>query len=119
MRVLDLLSQAGIQIIASSVADTQDYGIYRVLCDDPQKAYDILRESAINVQLSDVIAISIDDSPGSAARAVKALSDAGVGIRYLYSFLWKGRGVLAFRADSGDRACEVISTAGITCLTSF
>ena len=38
IRVLDLLSQANIQIIASAVADTKDYGIYRVLCNEPAKA---------------------------------------------------------------------------------
>ena len=42
IRVLDLLSQAGIQIIASTVADTKDYGIYRVLCNEPAKAYLIM-----------------------------------------------------------------------------
>ena len=49
IQVLELLSQAGIQIIASTVADTMDYGIYRVLCDKPTDAYLLLREHGINV----------------------------------------------------------------------
>ena len=117
IRVLDLLSQAGIQIIASTVADTQDYGIYRVLCNDPARAYIILREAAINVQLSDVFAISIDDEPGRAAQVVKALSEAGISILYLYSFLWKGRGVLTFRADPAEKATEVIMLKKLKFLT--
>ncbi|MCF0193416.1 MAG: amino acid-binding protein [Prevotella sp.] len=117
IRVLDLLSQAGIQIIASTVADTKDYGIYRVLCNAPAKAYLILKEAGINVQLADVFAISIDDEPGRAAQAVKALSDAGVSILYLYSFLWKGKGVLAFRADAAEKTKEVIMLKKMTFLT--
>ena len=87
IRVLDLLSKANIQIIASTIADTKDYGIYRVLCDQPTQAYLLLRENGINVQLADVFALSIDDTPGQAAEAVRLLSSEGVGILYMYSFL--------------------------------
>ena len=117
IRVLDLLSQANIQIIASTVADTKDYGIYRVLCSNPAQAYVILREAGINVQLSDVFALSIDDQPGRAAEAVKKISDAGVSILYLYSFLWKGKGVLVFRADQSEKAKETIMLGKMAFMT--
>ena len=117
IKVLDLLSKAGIQIIASTVADTKDYGIYRILCNDPAQAYLILKEASINVQLSDVIALSIDDKPGRAAEAVKKISDTGVSILYLYSFLWKGKGVLVFRADPSEKAKETIMLNKMTFMT--
>ena len=62
IKVLDTLSKANIQIIASTVADTKDYGIYRVLCNNPVQAYMLLKDEGINVQLTDVFAISIDDT---------------------------------------------------------
>lgn len=117
IRVLNMLSKAGIQIIASTLADTKDYGIYRVLCDNPTQAYLLLKEAGINVQLSDVIALSIDDTPGCAAQAISKISDAGVGILYLYSFLWKGKGVLVFRTDNTEKANEVIMLNKMTFLT--
>lgn len=117
IKVLDLLSKAGIQIIASTVADTKDYGIYRVLCNEPAQAYLLLKETGLNVQLSDVFALSIDDEPGRAAAAVKSISDAGVSILYLYSFLWKGKGVLVFRTDQSEKAKEVIMLDKLTFLT--
>lgn len=117
IKVLDLLSKAGIQIIASTVADTKDYGIYRVLCNAPAQAYLLLKETGLNVQLSDVFALSIDDEPGRAAAAVKSISDAGVSILYLYSFLWKGKGVLVFRTDQSEKAKEVIMLDKLTFLT--
>ena len=71
----------------------------------------------MNVQLSDVFALSIDDVPGRAATAVKSISDAGVSILYLYSFLWKGKGVLVFRTDQSEKAKEVIMLDKMTFLT--
>jgi hypothetical protein len=116
-KVLDLLSKAGIQIIASTIADTKDYGIYRVLCNKPTQAYLILKENGINVQLADVIALSIDDVPGRAAEAVKTLSSVGVNILYLYSFLWKGKGVLVLRTDNSSIAHETIIINKMSFLT--
>ena len=119
INVLDILSKGGIQIIASTVADTQDYGIYRVLCDQPTQAFLMLREAGINVQLSDVIALSIDDEPGRAAQAISTLSQVGVSILYMYSFLWKGKGVLVLRAQPAEKAQEVITIQKLAYLTEI
>jgi hypothetical protein len=116
IRVLDLLSRANIQIIASTIADTQDYGIYRILCSQPSQAFLILKENGINVQLADVMAITIDDEPGRAASAIKALSDEGVNILYLYSFLWNAKGVLVMRTDETDKAIQVVASNNIQLL---
>jgi len=119
IKVLNTLSEAGIQIIASTLADTKDYGIYRLLCDNPAQAYILLKDSGINVQLSDVIALSIDDTPGCAAKAISKVSQAGVNILYLYSFLWRGKGVLVFRTDNTERANETIILNKLTFLTEM
>ncbi len=116
IRVLDLLSRANIQIIASTIADTQDYGIYRILCSQPSQAFLILKENGINVQLAEVMAITIDDEPGRAASAIKALSDAGVNILYLYSFLWNAKGVLVLRTEETDKAMDVVASNNIQLL---
>lgn len=109
IKVLDLFSKAKIQIIASTIADTQDYGIYRVLCSAPCEAYTMLKENGINVQLTDVLAIAIEDEPGKAAIAINALSESEVNILYMYSFLWKGKGVLVMRTDKSEKAMHVIA----------
>lgn len=117
IKVLDLLSKGGIQIIASTVADTQDYGIYRVICDKPTQAFLLLKEAGINVQLTDVIALSIDDTPGQAADTIRVLSEAGVSILYMYSFLLKGKGVLILRANPAEKAQETITIKKLKYLT--
>lgn len=108
VRVLDILKEAGIQLIASTISDTQEYGIYRIICSEPARAYIILKEAGINVALTDVFALELDDQPGRAADAIRILSDAGVSIKYLYSFLLNGKGVLIFRADPAEKAQETI-----------
>lgn len=109
IKVLDMLSKAGIQIIASTVADTQEYGIFRVICDNPAKAYLLLKEEGINLQFTDVFALYVDDKPGAAAETLKILSDAGIAISYIYTFLLNGQGVLVFRTSDMDKTNEVIA----------
>ena len=108
VRVLDVLSQSGHQILTSTLADTQDFSIFRVLCTDADQAYLHLREAGFNVMLTDVMALMVPDEPGSAARAIRLVSQAGISIRYMYSFLLAGKGILVLRTDNTDRAKEII-----------
>lgn len=108
IKVLHLLKEAGVQLIASTIADTVEYGIYRIICSEPERAYAILREKGISVALSDVFAIELDDQVGRTADTLTLFSEAGISIAYMYSFLLKGKGILVFRTDDSDRTCEVI-----------
>lgn len=108
IKVLDALKEANIQIVASTIADTAEYGIYRLICSEPQRACDALKKANVAVALSEVFAIEIDDQPGRAAEAVKVFSEAGISITYMYSFLLRGKGVLIFRTDDKEKAVTVI-----------
>ncbi len=108
IKVLELLKQSKIQIVASTIADTAEYGIYRLICSEPTRAYKELKEAGVAVALSDVFAIALDDEPGRAADAVRIFSDAGISITYMYSFLLNGKGILVFRTDDTEKARESI-----------
>lgn len=108
IKVLDALKQANIQIVASTIADTAEYGIYRLICSEPLRAFEELKKAGVAVALSDVLALELDDEPGRAADAVKAFSEAGISITYMYTFLLKGKGILVFRTDNRPKALEVI-----------
>ena len=97
LQVLELFKEAGIQLIASTISDTVEYGIYRIICSEPQRAYDTLKQAGISVSMSEVF-------------AVRRFSEAGIGISYLYSFLLGGKGILVFRTDNNDLARNVILT---------
>ena len=98
-KVLDILKESGIQIIASSIADTAAYGILRILSSDPSLAYKKLEEGGVAVALSEVFAIELDSQPGRAADTIKLFSDASLSVIYMYSFLFHGRGLLIRRAS--------------------
>ena len=107
-RVLRLFKQSNIQIITTTLADTQDFGIFRVTCTDVERAYLVLREAGITATLTEVEAIALDNTPGRAADALEIFAAAGIAISYLYSFLLKETGVLVFKTDNTARAEEII-----------
>ena len=112
-RVLDILKETGVRIIASSIADTAEYGLFRVICTDPQKAYDELAEAGVAVALSDVFAIRLDNRPGQVADTIKCFSDADISVIYMYSLMFHGQGLLIFRTDNTEEAREVIHRASL------
>ena len=113
LRVLDLLKEGNIQLIASTISDTVEYGIYRIICSEPTRAFNILKNAGITANISEVFAITLDNYPGRAADAIKSFSEAGIGISYLYSFLLSGKGILIFRTDNNEKAREVIIEKGL------
>ena len=74
LKVLELLKEANIQLVASTIADTVEYGIYRIICSEPQRAFATLKDAGISVALSDVFALTLDNVPGRAADAVRILT---------------------------------------------
>ena len=113
---LDILKEAGILIIASSIADTAQYGLLRVVCTDPQRAYQELERQGVAVALSDVFAIELDERPGEIAEIVRGLSDAQIGIVYMYCLFIHGKGLLIIRADKAEEAREVIRNSSLRCV---
>lgn len=116
LRVLELFKEARIQLIASTISDTVEYGIYRIICSEPARALGMLRAAGISADISDVFAIELDNIPGRAADAVRLLSEAGIGISYLYSFLLAGKGILIFRTDDPAKTKRVIRERGLQTL---
>ena len=70
VRVLRLLKQENIQLIASTIADTADFGIFRIICSEPEKACRVLKEAGVAVSLCEVFAVELDDRPGKAAEVI-------------------------------------------------
>lgn len=108
LTVLDMLKTANIQIIASTISDTQDFGIYRLICSDPKRAFAVLSGQGITVTLTDVFAIQLEDKPGEAARVLAIFAEADINIAYMYSFLLSGKGILVFRTNDTERTQQVI-----------
>ena len=108
LKVLRLLKEANIQIIASTIADTVDYGICRIICAEPKRGYLVLKDAGVATALSGVFAVELDNTPGMAADAIGIFAKDKIEIAYLYSFLVNGKGVLIFRTDNAERAERLI-----------
>ncbi len=108
LKVLNVLKEANIQIIASTISDTVEYGIYRIICDKPTEASNLLKQNGISSITNDVFAIELDDTPGQAATAIQNFSEAGINISYMYSFLVGCKGILIMRTNDTDKTQEII-----------
>lgn len=106
--ILNVLKEEGIQLIASTVSDTVEYGIYRIICSNPEKASKALKEKGFSVNTTDVFAISLDNTPGTASNVITLFTKAKINISYLYSFLIENKGILIFRTDNPDKTKEII-----------
>lgn len=115
--VFELLKEANIQLVATTIADTMDYGICRIICNEPQRAYDILKEAGVSVAVNDVFAVELDNHPGSAADAISLFAKEGIDLTYLYTFLFQGKGILIFRTNDRPHAQEIIEKNGLKDVT--
>ena len=85
--LLKVLSDAGVNLRAMSVADTSEFGIVRVIVDDAEKAVEAIHEAGMTASRTEVLRAEIPDEPGGLANAIiKPLSEAGVNIEYTYAY---------------------------------
>ena len=113
--ILNVLSENHIDISALSIADTSEFGILRMIVNDPETAKKCLRESGVIVKTTDVIGMVVDDKPGALAKAISLLSNEGIVVEYTYAFLGTNNGgaLVVLRANLPDKAEEVLTKAGI------
>jgi hypothetical protein len=112
--VTDLLGDAGINIRGFSVADTADYGILRLIVDDPDRAARMLRDKAFTVRENDVVCVKLEDVPGGLATALKVVSDAGVNIEYIYSLVST---YVVLNVTDPDKAVELLADQPVHLVT--
>ncbi|HIQ62986.1 MAG: ACT domain-containing protein [Christensenellales bacterium] len=115
----ELLGREGIDLVALSIADTTNFGILRCIVCDYERAAKIIGEAGYTARVTDVLAVSVPDKPGGMAQAVRALTDAGISIEYLYSFVRSAgnNALLIFRVDKLDEAYRVLQASGVKLIT--
>jgi hypothetical protein len=108
--VTRVLSQAGANIRALSLADTSDFGILRLIVDDNEKAKAALKKGGFTVGKTDVVAVEVEDRPGGLSRILDILSKKGVNVEYMYAFVQHSgkNAVIIFRFDDIDTAVGLL-----------
>ncbi|MCA1809134.1 MAG: ACT domain-containing protein [Kiritimatiellia bacterium] len=115
-----VLADAGINIITMSLADTQQFGILRLVVREWQKARDLLEQSGCVVKTTEVLALEVPDRPGGLADVVNVLDQNSINIEYMYAFTF-GRGdqaVIVFRFEDVDAALEALRRSKVGLLDS-
>lgn len=119
VRIAQVLGEAGINIRGLSIADTSDFGILRMIVDQPDKAIAELKDKGIMATVTEVIAMEVPDTPGGLARVLAFMNDAGINIEYLYSFIEKPttNAIIMMRVEQIEEALTVLKKNDIPIVT--
>lgn len=117
--VTKILADAGIDMRALVVSDTTDFGILRLIVDQYDKAYSILKENKFTVSLTDVVVVGISDEVGSLASVLQLLNKLGIGIEYMYAFLNREVGEVAavLRVEDVNMTIELLLSNNVKVLS--
>lgn len=113
------IADAGVSIRALSVADTQEFGILRLIVSDVEKAKEALSKSECVVTITKVIGVQIPDVPGGLSDVLKLVSDKGINVEYLYAFITIARkhAYVVLRVEDNEKAAKILTDAGIKLVT--
>ncbi len=119
--VTDLLARAKINLRALSIADTTDFGILRMVADDPDRAVVLLKEAGFLARETDVIGVEVADHPGELARIMAIFRDEGVGIEYLYASLEhkEDKAVIVIKVEDIGAGLTMLEKHGFATVRSF
>lgn len=119
--VTRIMGEAGIDISALSIADTSEFGILRLILNNPDLAVTVLKNNGFSVGTTEVIAISVEDIPGGLSQVLSILELNNIGIEYMYAFTGStktGKAIVILRVEDSDRAVEILVDSGIDVMPS-
>ena len=112
------LAKNKIDIRALYVADTTEYGILRMLVNQPDEAQVVLQNLGFTVSQTSVIAVAIPDTPGTLDKVLGVLSTNNISLEYLYAFVGRASSdaVVVIRVDDKNKALEYLEKSGVKVL---
>lgn len=115
----NVLRSNNIDMRALSMAETPDFGILRVIVDDPFGTACVLKDAGYIASITPVLAVKVADEPGSLFKILDILAEANINLEYTYAFLTreKDSAYIIFRVEDNDRAAEVLSKNGVTLIS--
>lgn len=113
--ITKILEKNKINMRALSLAETEDFGILRVITDDPYKTSCVLRDEGYICKITPVLAAAVPDEPGALVRLLDLLGGSGINLDYTYAFTSrkKDTAYMILRVDDIDKAKKVLTEGGI------
>lgn len=117
--VCSLLGSNGVNIRALTIAETESFGVLRIVVDKSDSAIKLLRENQFVANFTDVVAIEVPDQPGGLASVLKVFADNNVNIEYMYGFVEKfsDKALLVMRFEDTDFAQQVLAKHNVSVVT--
>ena len=118
--VTDTLAKHNINIRALSIAETQDFGILRLIVNDEQAAVKTLQEEEYLLKITEVVGVKIGDEPGKLTAALRVLNDANVNVEYMYAFMARTEkhAYVVLRVEENAEAENLLVNAGFHLITN-
>lgn len=112
----DVLAQNNVNIRALSLADTSEFGILRLIVDDPETGKRALTEAGVVVRVTNVLALTMEDTPGGTLGVLRVLAESGISVEYMYAYVGKssGKAFMIIQADELESAEEILRRNGFT-----
>jgi hypothetical protein len=116
-----ILAENNIDIKASTIADTVDFGILRCIVPDPEKATKILKDAGFTASITEVIAVSIEDKPGGLHKALKVLADNDISVDYIYSTIRAkdDKAVIVIKVEDPEKALKILEENGVKLVSTI
>jgi hypothetical protein len=117
--VCNVLGKNGINIRALTIAETESFGVLRIVVDKSDLAINILKKNGFVANLTDVVAIEVGDKPGGLAAVLKIFADNDVNGEYMYGFVEKfsDNALLVFRFEDVEKAQKILTEKGVKIVT--
>ena len=106
--ILKILSEAGVNIVALSLADTSEYGMLRMIVSDPHKGRAALKNEGITAMLTDVVALRVPHATGSLSKAMHQIVEGEVNIEYMYAFANGSDAAAVLKSDDPARVIDIL-----------
>ena len=115
VNVTDAIAAANVDIRAMSVADTNEFGIFRLIVTDYDKAKAALEDANCFVSITEVVGVAVEDEPGALAKVVKILANNNINIEYMYAFITVSRkyAYVVLRVADNNAAEKILSENGV------
>ncbi len=113
------IASAGVSIRALSVADTQEFGILRLIVSDVEKAKDALHKNECVVSVTKVIGVEIPDVAGGLSSVLELMSENSINVEYLYAFITISgqHAYVVLRVEDNEKAAKILEENGVKLVT--
>jgi len=115
--ITEILAQVKINIRAIKISDLGEFGVVKMLVNDPDTAYQALKEKGVSASKKEIVAVVVDDRPGGLHKVLKILTQQNINVEDAYGFVMYERGILVIEVVNVREVTELLGKLGLQLLS--